>query len=217
MAPQQREVGIVDESRRLRLPVTTGEPAAGAGATPAGDPVGLELVRVARGDEAAFARLYDLVAPRAYGMARRVVRDPAQAEEVVQEVLLEVWRSAARYEPDRGSGIGWILTLAHRRAVDRVRQAQAATDRERRAATATAPVGDYDQVAEQVTDRLEHRQVRHCLGALTDLQREVITLAYYQARTYRQVADLLHVPLPTVKTRMRDGLIKLRDCLGAWT
>lgn len=178
------------------------------------DEVGQLIVRTARGGDEAFARLYDLVSPRVYGMARRVVRDPAQAEEVVQEVLLEVWRAAARYQPDRGSGIGWVLTLAHRRAVDRVRQAQASSDRERRAATAAAPGGDYDQVAEEVSDRLEHRQVRHCLGRLTDLQREVITMAYYQARTYRQVADLLDVPLPTVKTRMRDGLIKLRDCLG---
>ena len=210
----------MDEPRRLRLPVTAAPPAGtGPVGDPVSDPVGVELGRVARGDEQAFARLYDLVAPRVYGLARRVVRDPAQAEEVVQEVLLEVWRAAARFEPDRGSGTGWILTLAHRRAVDRVRQAQAASDRERRAAT-TAPASDRDAgpdpVAEQVTDRLEHRQVRHCLGALTDLQREVITLAYYQARTYRQVADLLDVPLPTVKTRMRDGLIKLRDCLGAW-
>lgn len=186
-------------------------------ATPDGppeDPAATLLRQVARGDEDAFARLYDLVAARVYGMARRVVRDPAQAEEVVQEVLLEVWRAAASYQPDRGSGIGWILALAHRRAVDRVRHAQAATDREYRAATANASGGAYDQVAEEATDRLERRQVRHCLGALTDLQREVITLAYYQARTYREVASLLQVPLPTIKTRMRDGLIRLRDCLA---
>lgn len=201
----------MDEPRRLRLPVTATPPA-----SPPADAVGTELGLVARGDEAAFARLYDLVASRVYGMARRVVRDPAQAEEVTQEVLLEVWQNAARFDPARGSGVGWVLTMAHRRAVDRVRQAQAAADRERRAAGAAAPGSDYDQVAEQVTDRLEYRQVRHCLGALTALQREVITLAYYQARTYRQVAELLAVPLPTVKTRMRDGLIKLRDCLGAW-
>lgn len=186
-------------------------------ATPDGppeDPAATLLRQVACGDEDAFARLYDLVAARVYGMARRVVRDPAQAEEVVQEVLLEVWRAAASYQPDRGSGIGWILALAHRRAVDRVRHAQAATDREHRAATANAFGGAYDQVAEEATDRLERRQVRHCLGALTDLQREVITLAYYQARTYREVASLLQVPLPTIKTRMRDGLIRLRDCLA---
>lgn len=171
------------------------------------------LRRTAQGDEDAFATLYDLMAPRVYGLARRIVRDPAHAEEVAQEVLVEVWRTASRFDASRGSAVTWILTLTHRRTVDRVRSTQSAVERDRRAAAGAATVA-YDEVAEQVTTRLEQRAVRRCLRTLTALQREVILIAYYQGHTYRQVAELLEVPLPTVKTRMRDGLIRLRDCLG---
>ncbi len=169
------------------------------------------LSQVALGDEAAFAKLYDELAPRVYGLCRRIVRDPAQAEEVTQEALVEVWRTAGRYDPAKGSASAWVLTIAHRRAVDRVRAEQASTDRERRLATEEVP---YDDVVEEATARLERQQVRRCLQGLTDLQREAITLAYYRGYSYREVADLLGAGLPTVKTRMRDGLIRLRDCLG---
>src|SRR3954468_23191600 len=93
---------------------------------------------VARGDEAAFERLYELVAPRVYGLARRVVRDPAQAEEVAQEALVEVWRTASRFDSAKGSATAWIFTIAHRRAVDRVRSEQAASDRVQRLAPPAA-------------------------------------------------------------------------------
>jgi RNA polymerase sigma-70 factor (ECF subfamily) len=178
----------------------------------ASDPNAL-LVAVGRGDEAAFARLYDVVAVRVFGLIRRVLRDPAQAEEVAQEVMVEVWRSAARFDPARGSATAWVFTIAHRRAVDRVRAEQASTDRLTRYAAATGDT-EYDEVAEEVTRRLEHQQVRRCLDALTTLQQQAITLAYYDGRSYREVADLLGAALPTIKTRMRDGLIRLRDCLG---
>jgi RNA polymerase sigma-70 factor, ECF subfamily len=167
--------------------------------------------RVAAGDRDAFTALYDAIAPRVYGLIRRVLRDPAIAEEVAQEALVEVWRAAARFDPSRGSAAGWIFTIAHRRAVDRVRAEQAAADRERRTATTSVP---FDDVIEEVTARLEQQEVRRCLRALTRLQREAILLAYYGGLSYREVADRLGTALPTVKTRMRDGLIRLRDCLG---
>lgn len=173
-----------------------------------------ELVtRVARGDSPAFEALYDRVVDSVYGVVRRVLRDPAQSEEVTQEVLVEMWRSATRFDGDRGSATTWIYTMAHRRAIDRVRSAQASHDRDERVARRDQ-VTAYDEVAEHVEARLEAQQVRSCLAHLTELQRESVTLAYYGGYTYREVSDLLDVPLGTVKTRMRDGLIRLRDCLG---
>jgi RNA polymerase sigma-70 factor (ECF subfamily) len=182
-------------------------PARGAGATRLGDLIGA----VAVGDERAYEALYDESAGWVLGTVRRVLRDPAQAEEVMQEVLLEIWRTASRFDPAQGSAVSWVMTIAHRRAVDRVRSERSAATRELKAATA---VIDYDDVIEAVEASLDRERVQRCLGTLTELQRECVGLAYYSGYTYREVAELLSVPPGTVKTRMRDGLIRLRDCLG---
>ncbi len=168
------------------------------------------LALVARGDEGAFARVYDQLAGPVYGLIRRVLRNPAQSEEVTQEVLLEVWRAASRFDPAKGSAATWVLTIAHRRAVDRVRSATAAAEREQR----SAPLPEPADVAATVETSLEHERVRRCLDGLTELQRESITLAYYGGYSYREVAGLLGSTLGTIKTRIRDGLIRLRDCMG---
>lgn len=179
----------------------------------ASDPSAALLGLVARGDEAAFERLYDDAAPAVYGIVLRVLRDRAQSEEVVQEVFVDLWRHASRYDENRCGAYAWIMMLAHRRAVDRVRAETAGSERETRVGTSQAGV-PYDEVAEQVQARLEAERVRRCLRTLTERQRESVTLAYYGGHSYREVARLLSVPLGTIKTRMRDGLIRLRDCLG---
>ncbi|MBC9719256.1 sigma-70 family RNA polymerase sigma factor [Streptomyces sp. TRM66268-LWL] len=191
-------------------------PAENAHPTPqpgTGPDLDARLTEVARGDQEAFTALYDAVSGPVLGLVRSVLRDPAQSEEVMQEVLVEVWRTAARFRPEKGSAMTWVMTLAHRRAIDRVRSAQAAAEREHKAALLDQ-VPAYDEVSEQVETRLEQQRVRRCMSALTTLQREAVTLAYYRGLTYREVAQLLTLPLGTVKTRLRDGLIRLRDCLG---
>ncbi|WP_020674323.1 ECF RNA polymerase sigma factor SigK [Amycolatopsis nigrescens] len=175
------------------------------------------LVEVAKGDEQAFERLYDILAGPVLGLVRRIVRDAAQSEEVAQEVLVELWRTATRYAPAKGSAMNWAMTLAHRRAVDRVRSARASTDREVKATFEASRARPFDEVSEAVAGRLERQQVRKCLSHLTGLQRESVLLAYYQGYTYREVAEVLAIPQGTIKTRLRDGLIRLRDCLGVTT
>ena len=183
-------------------------PARGTGRDP--DLAGL-LALVARGDHRAFELVYRELAGPVYGVVRQVLRDPAQSEEIAQEVLLEIWRTASRFDPAKGSPAAWALTIAHRRAVDRVRSENSSSRREEKAAANLA--GEYDDVAEVVAATLDRQRVRRCLDGLTELQRESIKLAYYGGYSYPQVAQLLGVALGTVKTRIRDGLIRMRDCL----
>lgn len=175
------------------------------------------LGAIAGGDRGAFAEFYDRTSARVFGLAARIVRTPALAEEVTQEVYLQVWTSAAgQYDPALASPIGWLMTLTHRRSVDRVRAEQSASNRND--VYGASHLGrDHDTVAEQVEQRLDEQRVTDCLDTLTAIQREAIGLAYYSGRTYREVADHLDVALPTVKSRIRDGLIRLKNCLGVNT
>ncbi|QCC78568.1 sigma-70 family RNA polymerase sigma factor [Nocardioides daphniae] len=171
------------------------------------------LRQAARGDESAFARFYDLTGDKAYGLALRVVRNPSHAQEVTQEAYLDVWRQSARYEESRGSVLAWLLTIVHRKAVDRVRSVESSSQREVTWERAARPV-DHDDTAETVHASLEGRRVRSAVAELTPVQRQAIELAYFGGYTHTEVATLLDVPLGTAKTRIRDGLIRLRDTLG---
>lgn len=166
--------------------------------------------RAARGDAQAFEELYDELSPAVYGLARRVVRDPARAEDVTQEVFLDVWRKATRFDVERGKAKTWVMTIAHRRAVDAVRRSEAQKRQDHQGAPDEV---SHDEPADALITAEEHGAVRECLETLTDLQLESVRLAYFNGYTYGEVATLLDKPLPTIKTRMRDGLIRLRDCL----
>ena len=186
---------------------------AGLRLVPPGDghaDVDVLVSRVARAYASAFEALYDELSSSVFGLARRVVRDPARAEDVTQEVFLEVWRKAARFDSTLGKAKTWVMTIAHRRAVDAVRR----NESQKRQDEKTAPEQvSHDEPADSLIAAEEHGAVRECLETLTDLQLEAVRLAYFNGYTYNEVATLLDRPLPTIKTRMRDGLIRLRDCL----
>jgi RNA polymerase sigma-70 factor (ECF subfamily) len=194
---------------------------------PQGEPVFAAQVRVrslnaelvdllkasSRGDEAAFAKLYDATAARMFGLVLRTVRDRAQTEEVTQDAYLQIWQTSSRFDPDRGSALSWLLTIGHRKAVDRVRSAEAARRRD-----TTYQARDYgapfDQTVEEAHRNLDAQRVHRALGTLTQTQRGALELAYFGGYTHPEVAAMLDLPLGTAKTRIRDALIRLRDTLG---
>lgn len=174
------------------------------------------IVRAAGGDERAFAELYDATAPRVFGLVLRILVDRAQAEEVAQEVYLEAWRGSRRFDPERGAAISWLLQIAHARAVDRVRSSQAQRTRDTRIGVRDTDV-PVDEVAERAETSLESARARRALAALSEQQREAIELAYFGGLTQTEIADRIGAPLGTVKTRLRDGMRRLRETLGVTT
>jgi RNA polymerase sigma-70 factor (ECF subfamily) len=171
------------------------------------------LLAVSRGDREAFADLYDLVTPAVFGLVRRLARDPSHSEEVTQEVMLEVWRTAARYDPSQGSALGWILIIARRRAIDRVRSEQASRDRVEKVAPSQLE-REHDQVSEEVLRSSDRSAVSLALADLGALQREAIELAFFGGLTQSEIAGRLGVPLGTIKTRIRDGMLRLQKTLS---
>ncbi|MHA7175013.1 ECF RNA polymerase sigma factor SigK [Arthrobacter monumenti] len=170
------------------------------------------LLRIGQGDREAFTAFYKLTSKRVYALACKTIVSVEISQDTTQEIYLTVWRDAHRYNPVAGSAMAWLMTITHRRAVDRVRAEQAGANRELRWCVATRST-EYDVVAETVAARAETQTVVRCLDTLSDIQREAISLAYYNCLTYREVAEHLSVPLSTIKTRIRDGLTQLRACL----
>jgi RNA polymerase sigma factor (sigma-70 family) len=173
---------------------------------------------VARSDESALAELYDRVGGTAYGLAYRVLRDEALAEDAVQEAFLGLWRSAGSFIPERAKASTWILTLVHRRAVDLVRREQ----RRRAEPLEGAPEPAVGSAEEAAWLRLDRELVQAALAQLPDQQREAIELAYYGGYTQSELADRLGQPIGTIKSRMFAGLTRLRELLEdtertAWT
>ena len=168
---------------------------------------------VASGDRTAFAEMYDRISSRVLGLIVRLLRDRAQSEEVMQEVFLEIWQQASKFDANRGSGMAWVLTMAHRRAIDRIRASQKSHERDLKIGIRDME-RDFDQVSESVEIRVENERVKRAMSRLTPLQREAVVLAYYGGYSHSEMAEILGIPLGTVKTRLRDGMIRLRDELG---
>ena len=171
------------------------------------------MLRIAEGNENAFEQLYDRLSSQVFGLIRRILKDEAQSEEVTQEVFVEAWQQATRFDAARGKAITWLLTLAHRRAVDRVRASQASKDRDLREGIKEFQES-YDDVEETAIQHDESRRVLQAMEQLSETQRDAIQLAYFGGYTHLEVAELLKIPVGTAKTRIRDGMNRLRDLMG---
>lgn len=181
-------------------------------ADPDATPIDELIERVAAGDRVAFEQLYRSTSPRLFGLIRQILRDPSQSEEVSQEVFLEIWQTASRFQRSKGRGLSWIFTLAHRRAIDRVRSSQSSRDRDYRIGMRDRDT-EHDSVAEQIDTIFESARMRAAFELLTAVQRQAIELAYFGGHTQTEMAAILGVPLSTAKTRMRDGMLRLRKAM----
>jgi RNA polymerase sigma-70 factor (ECF subfamily) len=210
---------IAEARREARAAARANHPAGGrlslvSSPEPAQDLSIESLLRdVAEGNRAAFAEMYDRISSRVMGLVTRLLRDRAQSEEVTQEVFLEIWQQASKFDAARGSGMAWVLTMAHRRAIDRIRASQKSHERDLKIGIRDME-RDFDSVSESVEIRVENERVKNAMSRLTSLQREAVILAYYGGYSHNEMADILGIPLGTVKTRLRDGMIRLRDELG---
>lgn len=166
------------------------------------------LLQTAAGDQEAFSEFYRRTSRQVTALVLRVVIDRELGEEVVQEVFLVVWQDAGKYRQTLGTPTAWLMTIAHRRAVDTVRSNQSSRNRDDRWARTASLT--YDGVLQSVTDKMDARMLVASLSCLSALQRESIVLAYFGCLTYREIADRLSVPLPTIKSRIRDGVQRLR-------
>jgi len=203
---------------RLRVMETPNAPNPEAPASPGtsadvNSRLGELLAQIANGDHGAFAEFYELTSRRVFGMARRVLIDPELSEDTTQEVFLQVWQNAAKFNPDAGSPLAWLMTISRRRAVDKVRSSQSSTDREAKYGASSQEI-NHDSVSDAVGSMLEAEAVVRCLDTLTETQQQSVRLAYYGGLTYREVAEKLNAAVPTIKSRIRDGLIRLKTCLG---
>lgn len=171
------------------------------------------LVAAASGEEAAFAELYNALASRVHGLALRILRDVHLAEEVTQEVFLQVWQRSRAFDPARGSALAWVMTLAHRRAVDRVRATAAGRRRDADHAEDESRWAPYDETAARAHASFEAEAVRAALADLVPAQRRAVELAYFGGHTHTEISHLMGCPVGTAKGRVRDGLARLRDAL----
>ena len=171
------------------------------------------MLAAGRGDALAFAELYRALSPRVHGMVLRVLGDAHQSEEVTQEVFVQVWQTAGSFDPSRGSTLAWVMTLAHRRAVDRVRSATAGRRRDTEHAERSVR-SPFDETAAAAHSSLEAREIRDAVAQLSPGQRQALELAYFGGHTYQEVSRLMEIPLGTAKSRIRDGLLRLRVLLA---
>ncbi len=165
---------------------------------------------MARSDEEALAELYDRFGGVAYGLARRILRDDALAEDAVQEAFLAAWRAAPRFVPERAKASTWLLTLVHRRSVDAVRR----EDRRRGETLEGVDEPATESAEDTAWLRFERERVQSALRQLPDQQREVLELAYYGGFTQSELAERLGQPVGTIKSRMFAGLGRLRELLA---
>ena len=173
------------------------------------------IERVAAGHEDAFTEIYDATSSRVYGAALQMLRSARLAAEVTEEVYVEIWRQASRYDPSKGSVLAWMMSLAHCHSMDRIRAISKEPASEQYAAINGSR--EFDRAADEVETRLDAERAREALRSLTDIQRQAVTLAYFKGYSQTEVARLLGLPLGMVKTRIRDGLVGLRNALGVGT